>query len=170
MKVEFEELKYPMYHMATKFCRRFPEFQVDELINEFWLSYHVQHMKDARMIWKACEWAFWFYYRRQKGLSTQTGKPLVRRKGTTISLEEVGIEEINNEPAVIEIGYEDIDTKDFRKELFKKLTPKEKFICICRYRGKTQKQVGDFLDLSSERVRQIERQIFTRKVRPMLCA
>jgi len=159
-----------MYYMAKLFRSRFPQFEIDELVNEFWLSTSVQTMKDVRMIWKSCKWAFYLYYRKQNGLSTCTGEPLIRCKGKTISFEDVGREDIKYEPEYIEGGFDDIDAMDFRDTVFQGLSPKERAVCGQRAGGKTLAEVSRSLSVSRERVRQIERSVLDRKVKRMLCA
>ena len=169
-KFAFEDLRGPMFHMAIKFCRRFPQFEKDELVNEFWLSRRVRAMKDIKMVWQACKWAFWDYYRKQTGWNHNTGKLSQKRQGCTISFEDIGIEEIDYEIEYYEPGYDDVDAEDFREVLWSKLNERERAVCEERRHGKTQKETGQQVGLSKVSIGQIERKIERRYVRPMLVA
>ena len=61
----FEDYYYAMRFMAAKFRAKHPQYEVDELINEMWLSYHFRHMPNWGCIWQACKWACWKYHRCQ---------------------------------------------------------------------------------------------------------
>ncbi len=52
-------------HMALKFRRAHERYEVDELINEIWLSQEFQTMPERGMIWQACQWAMLKYHRSQ---------------------------------------------------------------------------------------------------------
>jgi hypothetical protein len=171
MQFDYADLRGPMVHVAVKFCKRFREFQIDELINEFWLSRPVRTMTDIRMVWQACEWAFWHYYRKQHGYGTD-GKPLAKRQGqgSTISLEGIGVEDIDYQPEYYEPGYDDVDAEDFREAVWERLNERERAICDGRRRSKTLEEIGREFGVSRERVRQIETKIEHKYVRPMLVA
>jgi len=61
----FNDYYHAMRFIAGKFRKKHPEYEVDELVNEIWLSYQYRHMPNYNCIWQACKWALRAYHRQQ---------------------------------------------------------------------------------------------------------
>jgi len=69
LKMSVDKWYAGVKYMALEFHRAHREYEVDELINEIWLSPPFQTMTSPGMIWQACRWALLKYHRQQSNNS-----------------------------------------------------------------------------------------------------
>jgi DNA-binding CsgD family transcriptional regulator len=135
--VAFEDIRGAMVFMAEKYVRRFPEYEIDELVNEFWVSPHFQSMPARGMIWKACCWAFWAYHYRQRGR-----KMTPQRIPTSV----VSLTDLRQDQCGALVGRHGnngrFEARDFIHERSKRLRQRERRIIARKLRGDTLKQIG----------------------------
>ena len=60
-----DDKRYLLASIAKRYVR-FGRYEMDELINEAWLSKHVRVAKDTSILWMAGNWAMQNYMKRQE--------------------------------------------------------------------------------------------------------
>jgi DNA-binding CsgD family transcriptional regulator len=134
--VAFENVHGAMVYMAEKYVRLFPEYEIDELVNEFWVSPHFQSMPDRGMIWKACCWAFLAYHYRQRG------RRMIPQRIPTSVVSLTDLWEDQCEALTDEGSNGRFEARDFIHEQSRKLEPAERRIIARKLRGDNLSQIA----------------------------
>jgi len=144
--------RYLLASIAVKFTRHSGgRYEVDELINEAWLSRHVRDAKEVPLLWQAGRWAMITYMHQQQ---RDTPNHWYRCTFTSLYREPGAKCVYTIEPECTEIPWR-LDTLDALEYMARNLSDREREIMALRFSGSQLKEIGAVIGISRERVRQI---------------
>ena len=149
--VEFEDVRGAMVFSAKRFTKRFPGlYEIDELVNEIYISPFYQKLPHQKAIWKACLWAMCEYHRYQVSLAS---------RGLTVGLPAPKKRAIDELWATQTIHLA-TDGKYRAVEIHDSVMSRERsergwYIVGERVRGKFDSEIASDMGLSQQRVYQI---------------
>jgi hypothetical protein len=144
--VAFDSVKGAMVYMAEKYVRLYPEYTIDELVSEFWISPQFQSMRHPGMIWKACTWAFWAYHYRQRG------RRMIPQRIPTNVVSLTDLWEDQCEALTDNGNNGQFEARDFIHEQSRKLEPRERRIIARKLRGDNLTEIAKRQHCSKQRV------------------
>lgn len=173
MPLTYEQLAPALYKQAMALHRKYPWFQVNELVAECWLMGNVQKLKSIKFASKRAYYDMIDYIRRQTGsrntkIALAKGKfvPKTYSLSTYLSGEELDgshyeLQDIAQ--GVIDLEPERIDTKDLFEKLCKGLSRQETLILkLIFIDGFNQAEAGKVIDFTESRISQLLSNILPR--------
>lgn len=143
-----DEKRYMLISVAKRYAGR--RYEIDELVNEAWLSRHVRDAIEPPLVWLAARWAMLNYMRKQQ----HVGQRQNHLKFHSLYVQETGY---LIEPVVMPLGIAQV--RDDLEYMARELTPKQKKIMKWKFEGRKMKWIGEQFGVSGERGRQLWGQI-----------
>ena len=144
----FRDEVFPcMVYMAVNFAKNHPGYEIDELVNEIYISKAFQTMTHHAMIWKASQWAMNRYHVH------------IHRKTAYQPTSSLDDTEDQSRFECLRIDYDTVDVIDLIEELSKRLPVRSKRILGMLAEGRNMSEIARLLGLSVERIRQLIEEI-----------
>jgi RNA polymerase sigma factor (sigma-70 family) len=120
MIIEYSKIKKALGYMAWLYASQYPQYESQELINEFYASSLIQNLEQPGRVYHACQYAFWSFHRKNR-------LARVDRR---------------NRPTEYDGGQAKIEAKDWLRQATKRLSRKERQVVDGRLKEESWQEIA----------------------------
>jgi len=147
--IPIDEKRYLLISIAKGYMSS-GRYEIDELVNESWLSKHVRESQEPSLLWMAGNWAMINYMRKQEERNRKRWKIHI----SSLYDDEGGYV---YEPEAMPL--QKAEVREELERMHRGLSPRQLKIMQWKFEGRQLKYIGEQLGVSKDRGRQLWRQV-----------